>query len=81
MEEIQNPSAFPVNDANLGGAGAYAAEPGMTLRDYFAGQALAGLLAAKAGFGPILQGNPGAIAEACHEYADAMLTTRAEPLS
>lgn len=38
-----NPSAFPVNSANLGGPGAYEADPGMSLRDWFAGQALAGL--------------------------------------
>ncbi len=37
------PSAFPVNAANLGDAGAYPAEPGMTLRDWFAGQALCGM--------------------------------------
>ena len=29
-------SAFPVNAANLGGPGAYAPEPGMDLRDWFA---------------------------------------------
>jgi len=31
-----NRSAFPVNAANLGGPGSYEADPGMSLRDYFA---------------------------------------------
>lgn len=35
---VENPSAFPVpNDANVNG------DMGMTLRDWFAGQALAGM--------------------------------------
>lgn len=42
---------------------------GMTLRDWFAGQALAGLLANSGHF----PGNP---AEAAYRYADAMLAAR-----
>lgn len=40
----RNPPAFPVLEQ--GGDGLEMSAPGMTLADYFAGQALAGLLAA-----------------------------------
>lgn len=53
------------------------AQDGMSLRDYFAGQALVGLMA---NVQPerIAMGT-GAIAEACHAVADAMLAKRANP--
>lgn len=44
---------------------------GMSLRDYFAGQTLAGLLA-----DPNVCG-PAKVASACYKYADAMLAERA----
>jgi len=44
---------------------------GMTLRDYFAGQALNGVIA-----DPTVQVDPQTAAKACYEYADAMLTER-----
>jgi len=40
MSDQRIPSAFPVNADNSGGPGAYEADPGMDLRDWFAGQAL-----------------------------------------
>lgn len=46
--------------------------PGMTLRDYFAGQALAGCLAGEAG--PHL--NPNKLGPYSYAYADAMLAAR-----
>jgi len=44
---------------------------GMTLRDYFAGKALNGVIA-----DPTVQVDPQTAAKACYEYADAMLTER-----
>lgn len=84
-----NPSAFPVNSANLGGPGAYAPDPGMTLRDWFAGQALAGVLAnsenVAAGAEPTnsaLSLRPqefaGWLATTAYAVADAMLAERSK---
>ena len=56
--------AFPHGDAHRG----------MTLRDYFASQALTGILAF-----PTRPGDPnvhGQVARAAYEYADAMLAAR-----
>ena len=47
------------------------AYPGMTLRDWFAGQALAGMLA-----NTHIVGTINRIAEHAYHYADAMLTAR-----
>lgn len=59
-------------------AGQYAprAESGMSLRDWFAGQALAGLIACHTG----LEAPPddGYAAESAYDYADAMLVERAK---
>lgn len=46
------------------------------LRDWFAGQALAGLLANAVSFGAMMQGHPDAIADVCGTFADAMLAER-----
>ena len=51
---------------------AYDGHDGMTLRDWFAGQALAGLLA-KYGFG---EAEPESMAADSYAYADAMLKAR-----
>jgi hypothetical protein len=51
---------------------------GMTLRDYLAGQALTGILAAHAGEGVALPSANDA-AEDAYEYADAMLAHRRKP--
>jgi hypothetical protein len=45
---------------------------GMTLRDWFAGQALAGVMAHK----DSAKWNPNAVASDCYGYADAMLKAR-----
>lgn len=45
---------------------------GMTLRDYFAGQALAGALANRVA----LQADKGLVAKRAYEYADEMLKAR-----
>lgn len=61
-----NPSAFPVSDIGVHG------QFGMTLRDYFAGQALAGFMANTR--------RPTTMAEDdatwCYSIADAMLAAR-----
>ncbi len=48
-------------------------KPGMTLRDWFAGQALAGMTA-----DPGIVGQPNEIVKTAYEYADAMLAERAK---
>lgn len=72
MSAVNNPQAFPVpNDANVNG------QEGMTLRDWFAGQALNGLLASGkwdncgVGFEAYIAGHASNI-------ADAMLAERAK---
>jgi len=62
-----NPWAFPVpNSANTNG------EEGMTLRDYFAGQALAGIM----GSGDIFP--PDSAASRAYCVADSMLKARSK---
>lgn len=58
MGEIDNPMAFP-------------SFSGMTLRDYFAGQAFIGMMMKDP------WGHPGTRAAYCYEAADAMLAARA----
>ena len=48
-------------------------KPGMTLRDYFAGQALQGLIARSSG---IRVADADVMARGCYAYADAMLEER-----
>lgn len=68
MSEIENPRAFPSTaiDDKCGG---------MLLRDYFAGQALAGI-AASCGEGESI--NPAMTAQFVYKVADAMLAERAK---
>jgi hypothetical protein len=72
----ENPSAFPFQ-GNDGCGGMMQPEFGMTLRDWFAGQALAGFMANTK--------RPTTIAEDdatwCYQIADAMLAARTTPLS
>jgi hypothetical protein len=51
-------------------------QPGMTLRDYFAGQALAGFLAAPGRTGEKARDNSGRAAYWAYVQADAMLEAR-----
>ena len=73
MSEPYNPPAFPSPETDK----TYF-EPGMSLRDWFAGQALAGICG---------DGIPGShhqhanTAREAYEYADAMLRTREEKIS
>ena len=50
-------------------------QDGMTLRDYFAGQALQGLIARSSG---IRVADADVMARGCYTYADAMLEARGE---
>lgn len=74
--------AFPCNTANEGGPGALEPDPGMTLRDHFAGKALpAVMLATSAGQhhpGPVGSALPlvQRIADDAYKMADAMLAAR-----
>lgn len=80
---IQHPiSAFPLNPTNDGTPGAFCPEPGMTLRDYFAGQVCEQALA-EAFANDCLEG--AAHTELCewaalltYKMADAMLAARQE---
>ena len=73
MSAPANPSAFPVNATALPNPGAFEPEPGMSLRDWFAGKALQGLLA-----DPEMDMHVKQFAELSYEYADAMLAARME---
>ncbi len=68
MSKPENPFAFP-----LAVPGDCMVQPtdGMTLRDWFAGQAIIGLDAA-------ISGSPQNFAAQCYELADAMLAERAK---
>lgn len=70
--KVDNPSAFP----HPGLPGSYQ-ECGMTLRDWFAGQALAGIGAAWSRDGA----SPEDLAEFSYDLADAMLAARAQEQS
>ena len=49
---------------------------GMTLRDYFAGQALAGMMANSAEV--VYYKPPSDVANVCYQFADAMIAERAK---
>jgi hypothetical protein len=69
-EKPENPPAFPSTETFLDGTH-YTNHPGMTLRDYFAGQAIIGIVGA--GFGLHRD-----FAQRAYDIADAMLFTRAK---
>lgn len=65
--------AFPFPAvSDIDGNVIYPGEDGMSLRDYFAGQALAGMIRATPGV-PVLYGE---MAHHAYQYADAMLAER-----
>lgn len=70
MSDIENPQAFPLVDGPV-------VQPGMDLRDWFAGQAMSGLSGHMTG-ARAKPGETAAEAEArwCYERADAMLAAR-----
>ena len=69
--------AFPTENEMQTGPGSYHYE-GMTLRDYFAGQALAGLCSAQNVAG-VWQGNVPEAAREAYKMADAMLAEKSKP--
>lgn len=76
-----NPSAFPIQNDDR--PGAYQAEPGMSLRDYFAAKAMQAALVNASLPGLADRSNADSIAAvdqmsaACYFIADAMLAARA----
>lgn len=69
--------AFPLQNAQF--TDAYGGAPGMSLRDYFAGHALAGMAAGTLmDAGTLLIGNEDAAAVYAYKLADAMLEERAK---
>lgn len=69
-----NPQAYPCLDSS--GYGLPMRDPGMTLRDWFAGQALTVLLGSLAGVASTHEGLLKSYARQAYEYADAMLAER-----
>lgn len=69
IEKAENPPAFPMEK----GSPLVTAAQGMSLRDYFAGQALAGFCA-----DPNNSGDHDLHAKCSYERADAMLKARAK---
>jgi hypothetical protein len=73
MSKENGGPAFPI-EVNCAQSGARLTMPGMTLRDYFAGQALAGWLASYAGVTQVISHDN--TAEESYKFADAMLAER-----
>lgn len=66
--------AFPLdNPRMLEDGDLFKQFPGMSLRDWFAGQALAGWLASYAGADPDMTPDPTSTAALCYRIADAMI--------
>lgn len=76
--ELENPRAFPRSAYDGRGETdspfPHHEQDGMTLRDWFAGKALQGILA-----NPASEFDPEGTAKACRAYADAMLAERGKP--
>jgi hypothetical protein len=72
-----NPNAFPLPALTIDGVGGYPSQPGMTLRDWFAGQALAGICSSTTD--EFRETTDWSIeASDAYRAADAMLEARAE---
>lgn len=72
MNAPENPLAFPGDVRSYTDPDTVIrSEPGMSLRDWFAGQALAGYLS-----DPNVGGDPETMAARMYAYADAMLAAR-----
>jgi len=74
MSALNGGPAFPFREED--GAGGYDQHVGMSLRDWFAGQALLGIMAnyTTAKFGA----TDADVARGAYDYADAMLAVRAK---
>ncbi|MGY6256554.1 hypothetical protein ACXIVK_24090 [Paraburkholderia caledonica] len=78
MEKETGGYAFPVPDYDSNGNRKTAEKKGMTLRDYFAGQALAAIVAKpNSGSAPMTNPHKRA-AQIAYLYADAMIEARGE---
>ena len=75
MSQPENPSAFPEVPGDFN---AYEGRAGMTLRDWFAGQALVGLMSHNAHDHCPLFGDGEPFARDAYLVADAMLAERAK---
>lgn len=69
--------SFAPHDVGYEDVGICGEQDGMTLRDWFAGQALAGLLASFTG--DVALPDSDRATRAAYAYADAMITRRAVP--
>lgn len=80
MSANYNPSAFPLNTGNDPQAGAFNPEPGMSLRDWFAGQALSRIVGARDSIlrASWVEDPRQHFAEWAYAMADAMLVERAK---
>lgn len=71
-DKPSNPQVFPITqEVDIAGRRTTHTSAGLTLGDYFAGLALAGMLA-----NPTYNGNEAVAATAAYEYAAAMLKAR-----
>ena len=77
MSAVDNPAAFPVVLPDEIGGFSFA-HSGMTLRDWFAGQALAGGLASGARIDGSSAKQRDELAETVYAIADAMLAARGD---
>lgn len=68
--------AFPPSVAISPAGDTYYGDPGMTLRDWFAGQALGGLIASEA---PDAEWQLLQVSQLAYRVADVMLAARGEP--
>jgi len=81
----ENPLAFPLPGLTLSSGVGYPSNPGMTLRDWFAGQALPAIIAATSAgqHQPGVRSSGMTIAQAmagdAYDLADAMLAARSKP--
>lgn len=75
---LENPPAFPREDYQCNGGRGNLEQEGMNLRDYFAGQVLAGFneIATEDELGVGFWHEPKKIANRCYLIADAMLKVR-----
>jgi hypothetical protein len=64
--------AYPREDYQGGGSG----QTGMSLRDWFAGHALAGMMSHTGSYG--MGNGPQNISDRCYELADAMIKARGQ---
>ncbi len=77
MDKPDGGPAFPFSALSPGGPDIYKDNEGMSLRDYFAGQALVGMLASDSSVDRT-KVNKAVWSSAAYAFADAMLAERAK---